>query len=44
MCGIFGHFSNKFTQDIQEKNNKIFSNYYKKKKVLRKLKDIGFFL
>ena len=21
MCGIFGHFLNKFTQDIQERNN-----------------------
>ena len=23
MCGIFGHFSNKFTQDIQEQNNRL---------------------
>jgi hypothetical protein len=23
MCGIFGNFSNKFTQDIQEKNNSL---------------------
>lgn len=23
MCGIFGHFSNKFTKDIQEQNNRL---------------------
>jgi len=23
MCGIFGHFSNKFTQDIQKQNNRL---------------------